>query len=298
MDRLHGIVVYLRIVEIGTLSGTARDLGVSTAAISATLARLEAKLTVTLLDRTTRRLRVTEEGAEFYERCKKLMFDLDEAELSIGSAGKEPRGKLKVGIPSGLCKMRVVPHLPDFIKKYPAVSLEIVCSDFVPYTIDDGLDLSIQVGELHSSRLVMKHLSSINYVVCASPKYLDAKGIPQTPEDLKKHACISYRRPRNGLIREWRFKDRDKNQHMEIDGYLTFNSGEALVSAAVAGLGVIQSAEYYVRPMIDAGQLIPILESYTVKGHDISVVFRQSKNLPPKMRVFIDFLSEIFQKFP
>ena len=294
MDRLHGINVFLRIVEVGTISGTARDLGVSTAAISASLARLETNLAVRLLDRTTRRLSVTAEGAEFYERCKKLMSDLDEAEQSISRIGREPRGKLRVGMPSGLCRMWVVPLLPQFLKKYPEVHLEIVCSDYVPYTIDNGLDASIQVGELHSSRLAMRQLASVAYVVVAAPSYLKKRGVPKIPNDLLQHHCLTYRRPRNGLIREWRFLENGQEQHLAIDGLLTFNSGEALVSAAASGLGLIQVAEYYASQMIATGQLVKVLESYRAKGYDISVVFPQLKNVPPKLRVWIDFLVEIF----
>ena len=235
MDRLHGINVFLRIVEVGTISGTARDLGVSTAAISASLARLETNLAVRLLDRTTRRLSVTAEGAEFYDRCKKLMSDLDEAEQSISRIGRDPRGKLRVGMPSGLCRMWIVPSLPRFLKKYPEVHLEIVCSDYVPYTIDNGLDASIQVGELHSSRLAMRQLASVDYVVVAAPSYLKKRGVPKVPNDLLQHHCLTYRRPRNGLIREWRFVENGQEQHFAIDGLLTFNSGEALVSAATSG---------------------------------------------------------------
>ena len=294
MDRLHGINVFLRIVEVGTISGTARDLGVSTAAISASLARLETNLAVRLLDRTTRRLSVTAEGAEFYERCKKLMSDLDEAEQSISRIGREPRGKLRVGMPSGLCRMWVVPLLPQFLKKYPEVHLEIVCSDYVPHTIDNGLDASIQVGELHSSRLAMRQLASVAYVVVAAPSYLKKRGVPKIPNDLLQHHCLTYRRPRNGLIREWRFLENGQEQHLAIDGLLTFNSGEALVSAAASGLGLIQVAEYYASQMIATGQLVKVLESYRAKGYDISVVFPQLKNVPPKLRVWIDFLVEIF----
>ncbi len=294
MDRLHGINVFLRIVEVGTISGTARDLGVSTAAISASLARLETNLAVRLLDRTTRRLSVTAEGAEFYDRCKKLMSDLDEAEQSISRIGRDPRGKLRVGMPSGLCRMWIVPSLPRFLKKYPEVHLEIVCSDYVPYTIDNGLDASIQVGELHSSRLAMRQLASVDYVVVAAPSYLKRCGVPKIPNDLLQHHCLTYRRPRNGLIREWRFVENGQEQHFAIDGLLTFNSGEALVSAATSGLGLIQVAEFYASQMIATGQLVKVLESSRAKGYDISVVFPQLKNVPPKLRVWIDFLVEIF----
>jgi len=298
MDRLHGILVFLRIVEVGTLSGAARALGVSTSAVSAALARLERKLAVRLLNRTTRRLGVTAEGAEFYARCKQITAELEEAELIVGRAGRVPSGRLRVGMPSALGRMWIVPHLPEFVRNYPSVSLEIVCSDYVPYTIENGLDLSVQVGELHASRLAVRRLAAIRYVVCAAPGYFADRGMPQTPEELMGHACLTYRRPRNGLLREWRFKSGSAVRHVVMNGVMTFNSGEALVAAAAAGLGIIQVAEYYAQPLLESGELVEILADYKAKGYDISAVFPQQQRVAPKLRVFVDFLVSLFDLPP
>lgn len=168
-DNLHGIVVFLRVVDAGSLSRAARSLGVSPSAVSATLARLEERLDTRLLNRTTRRLEITEEGREFYERCRKIIADLESAELSVGRAGREPSGFLRVGLPSTLGARWIVPELGRFIETYPAVSLEVVCTDFVPFTIREGLDVAVQIGELHDSSLAVRRLADTEYVVCASP---------------------------------------------------------------------------------------------------------------------------------
>lgn len=298
MDSLHGIFVFLRVAEAGTLSGAARALGVSTSAVSASLARLERRLSVRLLNRTTRRLSVTAEGAEFYARCKQITADLEEAELTAGRAGRVPSGRLRVGMPSALGRMWIVPHLPEFVRAYPSVSLEIVCSDFVPYSMEAGIDLSVQVGELQDSRLAVRPLASTRYVVCASPGYLAARGTPRTPEELTAHACLTYRRPRNGRIREWRFKSGGTMRHVAMNGCMTFNSGEALVAAAAAGIGIVQVAEYYAQPRLTSGKLVEILADYKTEGYDISVVFPQQKRVAPKLRVFVDFLVELFNSAP
>ncbi len=298
MDRLHGILVFLRVVEIGTLSGTARTLGVSTSAISAALARLERKLAVRLLNRTTRRLSVTAEGAEFYARCKQIAADLEEAELLVGRAGRVPSGRLRVGVPSALGRMWIVPHLSEFVRSYPQVSLEIVCSDFVPTTIESGLDVAVQVGELHASRLAVRKLAAVRYVACASPQYLKERGLPRTPEDLMAHACLTYRRPRNGRIREWRFKSGAAVRHITMNGIMTFNSGEALVAAAQGRLGIIQVAEYYAQPLLESGELVEILADCKTEGYDISLVYPQQKRVAPKLRVFVDFLAALFDPPP
>lgn len=298
MDRLHGVLVFLRVVENGTLSAAARALGVSTAAVSAALARLERKLAVRLLNRTTRRLSLTAEGAEFYARCKQITADLEEAELTASRAGRMPSGRLCVGVPSALGRMWIVPYLPDFVRKYPSVSLEVVCSDFVPYTIEDGLDVSVQVGELHASRLAVRRLGSTRYVVCASPKYFAERGTPRAPEELLGHTCLSYRRPRNGRVREWQFKSGSTTRHIAVNGLMTFNSGEALVAAANAGLGIVQVAEYYAQSLLKSGELVEILEDYKSEGYDISAVFPQQQRVAPKLRVFVDFLVSIFNTPP
>lgn len=298
MDRLHGILVFLRVVDTGSLSGTARSLGVSTSAVSAALARLERKLAARLLDRTTRRVSPTPEGAEFYARCKRITADLEEAELVVGRAGRLPSGRLCVAMPSALSRMWIVPYLPEFARAYPQVSLEIVCSDFVPAAIGDGIDVSVQVDELHPSSLTARRLASIRYVVCAAPAYLAGRGAPESPADLAQHSCLTYRRPRNGRVREWRFQMGGSVQHYPVDGAMTFNSGEALVAAALAGLGIIQVAEYYAQPYLENGSLVELLADRRTAGYDISVVFPHPKRAVPKLRVFVDFLVSLFDPPP
>jgi LysR family transcriptional regulator for bpeEF and oprC len=290
--------VFLRVVETGSLSATARALGVSTSAVSAALARLERKLAVRLLDRTTRRLSPTAEGTEFYARCKQITADLEEAELIVGRAGRVPSGRLRVGMPSALSAMWIVPRLPEFTRAYPSVSLEIVCSDFVPSTIAEGVDVSVQVGELHASSLSARRLASVRYAVCAAPDYVAARGRPLTPADLRSHTCLAYRRPRNGRIRDWRFAEHGEVREVTVNAAMTFNSGEALTAAAAAGLGLIQVAEYYAWPFVKSGQLVELLNDYKTEGHDISVVFPQQKRIAPKLRVFVDFLVALFDSPP
>lgn len=298
MDSLHGILVFLRVAEAGTLSGAARGLGVSTSAVSAALARLERNLAVRLLDRTTRRLAMTAEGAEFYARCKQITADLEEAELSVGRAGRVPSGRLRVGMPQGLGRMWIIPRLPQFVRNYPAVSLEIVCRDFTSQTMDSELDISVRSGELQSSRLAARHLASSMYVVCASPAYLAAQGAPRTLDDLARHDCLVYRRPRNGRLRQWRFRNGGGVRPVPIDGSMVFNSNEALVAAAAAGLGIARVADYYAQSLLESGELVEVLDEYKTGGYEISVVFPQQQHVTPRHRVFVDFLVSIFSEPP
>ena len=290
--------MFLRVVDSGTLSSAARGMGVSTAAVSATLARLEERLAVRLLNRTTRRLELTAEGVEFHARCKEIVATLEEAERTVGRASRIPGGMLRVGIPSALGRMWIVPHLPEFVARYPAVSLEMICTDFVPHTMQRGLDIAVQIGELESSQLAMRRLALTRYVVCASPQYFARRGVPKTPEDLSAHACLTYRRPRNGRVRDWQFRSGNGVRTIAMTGIMTFNSNETLMAAAAAGLGIAQAAEHYAQPPLDNGELVEVLASYKTAGYRISAVFPQQRPLAPKLRAFVDFLISIFSRPP
>ncbi|MFZ0421866.1 MAG: LysR substrate-binding domain-containing protein [Xanthobacteraceae bacterium] len=298
IDRLHGILVFINVVETRNYSATARSLGVSTSAVSAAVLRLEQKLAVRLLNRTTRRVFPTPEGFEFYQRCKRIIADLEQAETAVGRSGRLPSGRIRIGMPSALGRLWVIPRLPDFVRSYPSVSLEIVIGDFFTAQSRDGLDAAIQVGELPSSRMIVRKLAAVDYVVCGAPNYLLERGNPQSPSDLKDHVCLSYRRPRNGQIRQWRFKRGKTVETLTPGSEIIFNSGEALISAASAGLGLAQVAEYYARPEIEAGHMVELMRGYNPHAHDISIIFQQRRRIAPRLRVFVDFLVAMFDPPP
>jgi LysR family transcriptional regulator, regulator for bpeEF and oprC len=297
-DNLHGILVFLRVADAGSLSRAARSLGVSTSAVSATLARLEERLHTRLVNRTTRRLEVTDEGAEFYERCKKVVADLESAELSVGRAGREPSGTLRVGMPSTLGTKWIIPQLGEFMNSYPAVALEVVCTDFVPFTMREGLDIAVQIGELDDSSLAIRRLAVSQYVTCASPAYLRAHGTPHHLDDLARHRCIGYRRPRNGKVSDWRFRIDGQVHTRRLQGIMIMNGHEASVSAAAAGLGIVQAADYYAHPYFRRGDLVEILREFKTDGYIISAVFPKEDPFSPKVRAFLDFLSHQFDRPP
>lgn len=298
MDRLHGILVFLRVVDYGSLSAAARALGVSTSAVSTTLTRLERQLSVKLLSRTTRRIGVTPEGSEFYARCKQITNDLADAELAVGQAGRLPSGGLRVRLPRTLGRMWIIPAIRRFTDAYPSIALEVVCSDILPYTIDEGVDVQVRTGELHDSRLAVKRLAATEYVTCAAPQYLDANGAPRIVDDLLDRTCIAYRRPRTGRLREWRFKDGASIRHLPVSGPPIFNSVELLIEAAEAGMGIIQVPACYVKRSLESGVLVEVLRSYRAGGYHISAVYLPQQRLVPKVRVFMDFLSELFDPPP
>ena len=298
MDRLHGMLVFLRVVEHGSLSAAARALGVSASAVSTTLTRLERQLAVRLLTRTTRRISVTPEGGEFYARCKRITDDLAEAELVVGQAGRLPSGSLRVRLPLTLGRMWIVPNIRRFTDAYPSIALEVVCKDVVPPTIADGLDVQVQTGEVRDSRVAVRRLATTEYATCAAPQYLSARGIPGSVDELPRHTCIAYRRPRTGRLREWRFRTETAQRVVPAEGPPVFNSIELLIQAAEAGLGIIQVPECYARPSIDQGALMEVLREERAGGYQISAAYLPQQRLTPKIRVFMEFLTALFDPPP
>ena len=298
MDRLHGLLMFLNVVETRSFSATARAMGVTTSAVSATIIRLEQKLSVRLLNRTTRSVSATPEGIEFYERCKRVIADLEQAELAVSHSGKTPSGSLRFAVPTALGRMWVIPRLARFIAAYPDISVEVVLDDFISGLSSENLDAAIQVGEIPSSRLTVRKLASVDYVLVASPRYIETKGMPTSAEDLAHHQCVIYRRPRNGLIRKWQLKNVSPKANIPEMGHMIFNSGDGLIAAAVSGLGIVQVGRYYAQPVLDSGALVEVMPQTRTHAYDISVVFRQTKSMPHRLRVFVDFLVDIFAPPP
>jgi LysR family transcriptional regulator for bpeEF and oprC len=266
--------------------------------VSTTLTRLERRLAVRLLSRTTRRINVTPEGGEFYARCKQVTNDLAEAELVVGQAARSPSGQLRVRIPRTLGRMWIVPNIRRFTDAYPSIALEVVCKDILPHTIDDDVDVQVQTGELRDARVAVKRLAATEYVTCAAADYLRSHGIPRKVDELLDHTCIAYRRPRTGRLREWRFKEGASLRHLPASGPLVFNNIELLIAAAEAGTGIIQVPECYAKPSIDSGALVEVLREYRAGGYHVSAVYLPQQRLAPKIRVFMDFLSALFDPPP
>ena len=194
--------------------------------------------------------------------------------------------------------MWIVPNIRRFTDAHPSIALEVVCNDILPHTIDDGVDVQVQTGELRDARVAVKRLAATEYVTCAAPAYLAANGAPRTVDELLDHTCIAYRRPRTGKLRDWRFKDGTSLRHLPISGPPIFNNIELLIAAAESGMGVIQVPECYAKPSIASGGLVEVLRECRAGGYQISAVYLPQQRLAPKIRVFMDFLSTLFEPPP
>ncbi|MGH8766075.1 MAG: LysR family transcriptional regulator [Burkholderiales bacterium] len=298
-DVVNGMVVFTKVVQAGSLSAAGRELGVSTAVVSRTLAALEAHLGVRLINRTTRRLHLTDEGASYYETCLRILAEIDEADAAVTSRRVEPQGVLKVALPASFGNQHIAPLIPRFAQRYPKVELALSLSDRSINLIEEGFDLAVRIAELKDSSLAARKLAPNRRIVCASPAYLREHGEPKTPQDLAKHNCL-LSNWEQGLAMTWEYKNPvGKRGTVRVTGRYACDNWEVLRDWAVAGLGVALKSTWDVRKQIEDGSLVLLLPGYDF-GTDVGIyaVYPHRRHLPAKTRAFIDFLAESFGPEP
>ena len=291
MDNLNGIAAFVRAAETCSFVAAGRLLGVSASAVGKSVARLEHKLGVRLLNRSTRRISLSNEGALFYERCQRILADLADAQTELSHLAQAPRGKLKVSFPVIGYRM-IVPLLAQFAQRYPEIELDLDFSDRLVDVVAEGIDVAVRSGELVDSRLMARELGPFGFVIVGSPAYLARHGVPQTPRELEQHGCIRYKFPGTGKLQPWAV-ERDRGEgELLLRTVLTCNNIEALIGAASQGLGLAYLPDFVVREAIASGQLRSVLGSYLQSTSKFWVLWPSSRHLSPKLRVFVDFLHE------
>jgi len=295
-DSLYEMSVFSKVVAAGSLSAAARDMGVSTAVVSRRLAALEARLGVRLVNRTTRRLALTDEGASYHEACARILAEIEDADAAAAAQRVEPQGILKVALPASFGHKHIAPLVPPFAARYPKIQLALSLSDRTVNVIEEGYDLAIRIGELEDSSLAARKLAPNRRVVCASPEYLRAHDTPRTPDDLPRHNCLTT----TDLHMNWEYKDPDgKRGTVRVTGRYACDNWEVLREWALAGLGVALKSTWDVRRQLEDGSLVRLLPGYDF-GTDVAIyaIYPHRRHLPAKTRVFIDYLAESFGPEP
>ena len=295
-DSHYEMSVFAKVVATGSLSSAARELGVSTAVVSRRLAALEARLGVRLVNRTTRRLALTDEGASYHEACARILSEIEDADAAVAARRVEPQGVLKVALPASFGHKHIATLLPPFAARYPKIQLVLSLSDRTVNMIEEGYDLAIRIGELEDSSLAARKLAPNRRVVCASPDYLRRHGAPRTPEDLLKHNCLTT----TDLQMIWEYKGPDgRRGTVRVSGHYACDNWEVLREWALAGMGVALKSTWDVRLQLEGGLLLPLLPGYDF-GTDVAIyaVYPHRRYLPAKTRVFIDYLAESFGPEP
>jgi DNA-binding transcriptional LysR family regulator len=289
MDKFMALTVFARVVEHGGFTAAATKLGLSPSAITKTIARLEDEVGTQLFNRTTRRLRTTDFGQEFYERCVHILADLEDAEATLKRGSVVSRGRVRAVVPLSFGRVTLMPELPTFFERYPEITLELHFSDGSVDLIAEGFDLAVRTGNFSDSRLTTRLLTRGTQVTVASPRYLAKYGEPKTPQELHQHNCLISR-----FGPEWSFKGEDGRPFtLRVHGNAVINSGDALREAAVAGTGVAQGTWWLYRKDLEAGSVRAILPDWEVEGAPVSVLYPPQRHLPAKLRAFIDFLVSI-----
>ena len=295
MDRFQAIRVFAQVAESGSFTAAAAKLGLSATATSRHVADLEARLHTRLLNRTTRRVSLTESGQTFYERSVQLLADLDEAEQEALRAAVVPRGTIKLTTSITFGVRHVGPAIAGFLAAHAEVRFDVSLSDRVVDLVEEGFDLAIRIGAPGSENVVARKLGETRLVPCASPAYLAAHGAPQVPEDLARHNCFTYEyvSPRN----LWRFRDPAGGERsVRVKGNLHSNNGDLLAEAAARGAGVVFEPAFIVGPEVRAGRLVPLLQDFEPQATPIYAVYPSRKHLSAKVRLFVDFLVERFSR--
>jgi DNA-binding transcriptional LysR family regulator len=297
MDRLSAMQAFVRVVEAGSFVRAAERLGISTSALSARIAELEAHLGARLLNRTTRTLSLTEPGQSYYERCVQLLADVDEADAVAGQAAARPRGTIRLTCSYNMGQRVIAPAIAEFVARYPDVKFDVMVSDRLVDLVDEGFDLAIRAGNVGAEQQVARPLGSMQLVLAAAPSYLKARGVPRTPAELADHAALTYAYA--PAVRVWRLLDGAGQAHeVRVSGSLHANSGEVLMSAAIAGLGLVNEPDFMLNEAIDDGRLVRVLPDYEGIRGGIWAVYPSRRHLSLKVRLFVDHIGERFVRVP
>jgi len=292
------IVVFVRVAEALSFKAAADQLAISGPAASKAITRLERRLGVRLLHRTTRRVALTDDGQAFLERCRRILEDVQEAEEVLTSRRLTLVGRLRVQMPLGFGRHVILPALPALLATYPELAVDVDLSDRVVDFANEGLDLAVRIGPITDSRVIAKKLYDIRFVTCASPSYLEQHGTPMRPEDLVEHECLPYWMPPLGRHRDWVFERDGVPFSLPVSGRLNINNSEALIDAAQAGHGVVCVATFLAAESVKAGKLKVILRDFVTKGPSVSAVYLPTRQLSTRIRAFLDFLAAVVPEEP
>jgi LysR family transcriptional regulator, regulator for bpeEF and oprC len=296
MDKLQAMEVFARIVETGGVTRAADSLGLPKATATTLLQRLEANLGVKLLNRTTRRVSVTPDGAAYYERCVAILAQVRETEESLTQQHTAPRGRLRVNVPTLMARSVFVPALPSFFNRYPEIELALACSERHVDLIEEGIDCAIWSGEIEDSSVVARRVGFLYFATCAAPSYIAAHGQPTHPDELAQHQCINHFSPRTGKIFDWVFSKNEARVQTSLRGHIALEDENSYVAAAEAGLGIAQIPAFVLKEAMERRALELVLGDWFPEPAPLYVVYPQNRHLSSKVRVFVDWVAALLSE--
>lgn len=296
MEDFSAISVFVRVVEAKSFSAAAQHLEMTPSGVSRAISRLEENLGARLFFRSTRSLRLTDDGSAFYARCKEILADLTEATEALGYARTKPAGKLRVAASSAVGRAALIPNLAEFEQRFPDIRLEMTMCDF-PFDLnEEGFDCAIRMGELADSSLIARKIGHFSNVLCASPAYLSRYGTPSTIEELRQHKTVNFVHPSTGKPSQWQFDTPGGRVSVDVDAHMLINDGESVIQAAIAGLGIIQAPHCLAACALQKGMLEIIMTDTISTGSNLWIVYPQKRHLSARVQAFIEWTSELFQR--
>ncbi|AVS84407.1 LysR family transcriptional regulator [Paracidovorax avenae] len=299
MDQIQAMRIYARVVEAGTFTRAADSLQLPKATVTKHIQALEARLRVRLLNRTTRRVTVTPDGAAYYDRAVRLLADFDDIEASMTHARATPSGRLRVDVGTSMARLLIIPHLEEFQSRYPDIQLDLGVSDRIVDLLSDNVDCVIRGGELTDQSLVARRIGLLEFITVASPAYLERHGTPREPLDLERsHQSVIYFSPRTS--RRYPLEFHRDGESLEIGGpsRLAVNESNAYLAALLAGRGVGQITTMQAQRYVDRGDLVRVLPEWSHPLLPVYVVYPPNRHLSAKVRAFVDWAAEIFSRMP
>lgn len=295
MDRFDAMQAFARVVETGSFTKAAATLHMSKTTVTQLIQQLEARLRVRLLNRTTRKVNVTADGAAYYERVVRLLIDMDDAETSLSSASTTPRGRLRVDVPSPLARMLLIPALPEFFARYPEIQLTVGVSDRIVDIIGENIDCVVRGGEITDQSLVARHVGDLKLGIYATPGYLQRFGTPAHPRVLAEgqHKTIGFLWFRTGKTLPYVMQRAEERIEVQPRPQLTVDDGNAYLAAGLAGLGMLWLPQYMAKPHLNSGELLPLFEDWHMSPMPMYLAFPPNRHVSAKVRVFIDWIIEL-----
>jgi DNA-binding transcriptional LysR family regulator len=294
MDRFDGMRVFTRVVERRSFTLAAEDLGLPRSTVTDAVKQLEARLGVRLLERTTRQVNPTLDGEAHYRRCLALIADLEEAEAAFG--GAKPKGLLRVDVHGTLARHFVMPLLPDFLAEYPGIELYMSEGDRLVDLIREGIDCVLRVGDLQDSDMIARRVAMLEEISCAAPAYIERFGQPNSVDDLDGHLMVGFHSSGSGALLPLEFTVDGALREITLRATVSVNGAESLVAAARLGLGLIQVPRYHIEQDLKRGTLVAVLPDYPPSPTPVSLLYPRNRQLSPRVRVFIDWLTRAFAR--
>ncbi|WP_434140131.1 LysR family transcriptional regulator [Pseudomonas luteola] len=295
MDRFESLRLFTRIVELGSFTQAANALGIPRATATHAVKELEKRLGTRLLERTTRQVRTTLDGQAYYERCSRILADLEEAESSLSAIAANPRGMLRVDLHGSHATRIILPRIAEFRQRYPDIELSISSGDRLVDLVREGIDCVVRAGHPRDSTLIVKRLALMPEVVCASPGYFARYGVPKHPDELTRHQAVGFFASSHDIRYPFTFQVEGQVIECDLGGWISVNDAECYTRAALSGCGLIQVPRFRVEKYLKAGRLKAVLQEFATPGLPVSLLYPQHRQISPRVRVFVEWLTDLYR---